>query len=482
MIVLADNPNSKGEQLESLTLRLLQHRNYRNCTTNVMANGAEIDVRGELPVAGLGPARTQQLICECKAHKAVMDMTHWCKFLGKVFHQTICTEAEVAGCFISLSGVTGPVQGNFDELRRHRSSITLLHGDDLLSLVCETIPFCSLQDINHRVQLMTPRVASRFEPAYHAGAIYWIIVFSGGEFTIFAANGSPVDDDVATSLSPMIEAELDVSSFVDVRAEFEAQQRAQLARTLVVATLFNGNGSVQSLDRFEQIQDFSPEELRESAQQLIVEGHLYLGDDGRCYVPVESTSNGDRISVELYRILFSTAFPTRILDADFYQRHINQALLSEICGIQSGLPVAESDKSELIQLLQLSPSALAQALTPMQMIVTAREHDQINKHVDRFHQDYFHQAALEALKRDFRNSALAEFFHESKGLRELETTTTLKLKSEAGVEKEAGFTERVAIGRAAESLGGRLVHVAMLADAPQPWEIRKQDAKTVSQG
>ncbi len=28
MIVLADNPNSKGSQLESLTLRLLQHRNY----------------------------------------------------------------------------------------------------------------------------------------------------------------------------------------------------------------------------------------------------------------------------------------------------------------------------------------------------------------------------------------------------------------------------------------------------------------------
>ncbi len=77
-----------------------------------------------------------------------MDMTQWCKFLGKVFHQETCTQAEVAGCFISLSGVNGYVQGNYDELRRHRASITLLHGDDLLSLVREIIPFITLQEIN----------------------------------------------------------------------------------------------------------------------------------------------------------------------------------------------------------------------------------------------------------------------------------------------------------------------------------------------
>ena len=90
MIILAATPNEKGSQLEALTQRLLRHRGYENCTTNVMANGAEIDVRGELPLRGLGADRRQKLICECKAHKAVVDMTQWCKFLGKVFHQEVC--------------------------------------------------------------------------------------------------------------------------------------------------------------------------------------------------------------------------------------------------------------------------------------------------------------------------------------------------------------------------------------------------------
>ena len=470
MIVLADNPNSKGSQLESLTLRLLQHRNYRNCTANVMANGAEIDVRGELELAALGPARTQQLICECKAHKAVMDITQWCKFLGKVFHQEICAQAEVAGCFISLSGVNGHVQGNYDELRRHRGSITLVHGDDLLAIVREIIPFITLPEINGLVRAMTPRTASRFEPAYHEGAIYWIVVFSGGDFTVFTANGSPVVGEEATRLTPMVEAELDVSSFIDIPAEVHAKRRGALARTLVTATLFKANGSLKGLDGFEQVDDFSPQELRGAAQQLIDEGHLRLENDGKCSVPVVKKPNGDFISTELYRILYGAEFPICVLDSDFYQRHINRALLDEVCSIQQGMLIAEAEVDEVLELLQLSPSALAQALTPMQMIVTARKQAQPQPQVDRFHQDYFRQAALEAFERDFRNPALAEFYHENKALREIETTTQLKLKSEVRVLKVAEFTERVAIVRVADAYGGGFLHVAMLADAPQPWE------------
>ena len=476
MIILADSPNSKGAQLEALTLRLLRHRSYENCTTNVMTNGAEIDVRGELPLAGLGHTRRQQLICECKAHKAVIDMTQWCKFLGKVFHQETVTEAEVAGCFISLSGVNGHVQGHYDEFRRHSDRISLLHGDELLQHIAEIIPFVSLQDIGRRVASMTPRTVSRFEPAYHNGAIFWIVMFSAGEFSIFAANGQTINEEIAIQLAPMIESELDVSTYIDIQAEVQAQQRVQMARTLVVATMFNANGSIDSLESIPQIEDFSQEELVDAAQQLINEGHLILGDDGRCIVPVTPTAQGDLISLDLYRVLVRTAFPTRVLEADFYQRHINRALLDEVCTVQCGLPLRDADVEELIELLRLSPSALAQTLYPMQMIVTARQHDPAHQDVDRFHQDYFRQAALQAFKRDFQNRALAEFYHDNRGLKELETTTVLVLKSGSTILSRAEFTERVGIGRAAESLGGGVVHVAMLPDAPQPWEIQQHIA------
>lgn len=280
----------------------------------------------------------------------------------------------------------------------------------------------------------------------------------------------------------MVESELDVSSFVNIRAELQAQKRETMARVLVVATLFIRGGSIRSLDSFVQIEEFSTQELTDAARQLVNEGHLSIGDDGRCFVPIVSTDDGDRISVELYRMLFNAAFPTRVLDAEFYQQHVNRALLNDICTIQCGLPIRDSDVPEIIKLLRLSPSALAQSLAPMQMIVAARQHDQPNEQVDRFHQNYFRQAALEALKRDFRNSALADFFHESRALRELETTMTLVLKSESGIETEAEFTERIGIARADESLGGGLVHVAKLADAPQPWEHSPQHSSTAEGG
>lgn len=470
MIILAPTSNDKGKQLETLTRNLLRHRGYENCTTNVMANGAEIDVRGELPLPGLGAIQHRKLICECKAHKALMDMTQWCKFLGKVFHQEVCSQAEVAGCFVSLSGVNGHVQGNYDELSKHKESISLLHGDELLKLIAEITPFVSLTEISRRCATITNRTPSRFEPAYHDGKMFWVVVFSGGDYTILSANGLPIESELAESLPEMVETELDVSSYIDIEQESEAQLRAAMAQVLVVATLFSANGSVDSIEALAQIEDFTTEELKVAARALVDEGHLQESADGKLLVPTTTTDDGELVTLDIYRILFAYRFPNNVLQADFYQSHINKAFLNEVCKVQAGLPLSDVESDELIALLRLSPSAVAQSLRPMPMIVVGRETEQPNQHVDRFHQDYFRQRALEALKQDFHTAELAEFFHKHRGFRELEYTSKLILKSEAKVEKEAGFTERIGIRRAADSLGGGLLHVAMLKYAPQPWE------------
>ena len=385
MVILAGTREHKGRQLEALTEKLLRHCGYKNCTTNVMASGAEIDVRGELPLLGLGQERHQTMVCECKAQKTAVDMTQWCKFLGKVYHQEVCEQAEVAGCFISLTGVNGHVQGNFDEFCRHKKNISLLHGDQLTKYVSEIIPFVSLEVISNKSRAVTPRVASRFELAYHDGAIYWIVVFSGGEFTLFSAIGELVDAELATTLAEFVKAELDTSCYVNIKEEVHAQRRAELARVLVVATLFEGDGRVKGIGCFNQVDDFSATELQLAAERLIEEGHLVLDDEGEVCVPASLTDEGVRISAELYRILLGTAFPARVLASAFYQRHINRALLREICEIQFDMPLRAADADEIIHLLQLSPSALAQALRPMQMIVTARERREVNEEIARFH-------------------------------------------------------------------------------------------------
>ncbi len=470
MIILADTPNNKGRQLEVLTARLLQHCGYQNCTTNVMANGSELDVRGEILIPGLAAGRIRQLICECKAHKAVIDMTQWCKFLGKIYHQSICTKTEVAGCFISLSGVNGHVQSHYDELRRNTDNVTLLHGDDLLRLVREIVPFISLKEISRCVAAKTPRTVSRFEVAYHEGAVFWIVVFSGGDFTLFLADGVPVEDDMGSRLAPMVESELDVSSFIDIQKEVQAQERARIVRSLVIATLFSNNGSIQGLHSFMQIDRYSAEELVAAAVQLINEGHLLQGEAGKIMIPVVDTDDGDLVSPEIYRILLS-AGPLVGLNADYYQKHINRALLKEICQIQCGLPLDDLEVAQIIELFRLSPSSLAQALKPMEMIVTGRQQGHVGEDVTRFHRNLFRQAAIEALRRDFRSRELAEFFHERRALREMETRTLLVLKSESKIVMEADFAERVGVGRLDESLGGGFMQIVMLEGSPQPWEL-----------
>jgi len=473
MIILATSKDDKGKQLELLTKHLLRDIGYRKCTTNVMANGAEIDVRGELRLPGLGDERTQRLICECKAHKAVMDMTQWCKFLGKVFHQELCEQTEVAGCFISLSGVNGHVQGNFDELHRHRKSIMLVHGDDLLDIARKSIPLISLGEVSKRTASITHRTPSRFETAYHNGDLYWVVVFSEGEFTLLDANGKTLTTGLSEQLAPMVESELDVASYIDLEKEAIANQRRELGRVLVVATLFNSGGTVESVDSFPQNEDFSSLELQDAAQGLIDEGHLVVDEAGRCVVPFVSTPFGQTVSIELYRTLFGTTFPTVVLSSEFYQQNINRGMLKAILDVQGHLVLPDEDIDEILNLLKLSPTALAQSLFPMQMIVTGREQYDKNEQVDRFHQDYFKQVSLEALKRDFRNPALAEFFHDKNGFKELAATTKIVLKDMERIVSEAQFTERIGIGRAVESLGGGLVHVAMLADAPQPWDVQR---------
>ncbi len=139
--------------------------------------------------------------------------------------------------------------------------------------------------------------------------------------------------------------------------------------------------------------------------------------------------------------------------------------------MQAGLPLDEKDADEIVEVFRISPTAVAQSLSPMEMIVTGREQDAINDEVDSFHRDYFRQRTYQALQLDFHRQELAEFYYETLRLRELEVESKLVLKNERMVERVATFSKRLTIGQAAEEFGGGFIHVAMLKNAPQPWEL-----------
>ena len=471
MLILGATPQQKGAQLETLTERLLEHLNYVNCTTNVFSGGAEIDVSGQYRLPQPGRTTFQTLIAECKAHRSPVDMTQWCKFLGKIFFQEACEQQDVLGCFIALSGVTGPVQGHYDALARHRHNVTLIQGDSFLALLQEIVAFGPLRQIDWRVRCLTDRTPSRFEVAYYDGAVYWVVTFTGGDYTLLSADGEPLPERESASLAEMVQLEITCSHFVDLREEARSQERRHLARSLVVASLFVSDGRVEGgIGGLTDIEDFSAEELRTAAQGLVEEGLLSVPEGGPLVIPTTLRAGHTFVNPELYRLLFRVRCPLSVLGCEFYDAHINEAMVREICSIQQGLPLEGENVERAIRLLRLSPTALGHALFPIQMIVQGRQQGIAIELVDRFHVDYFFQVSLEALKRDFRTRLLGEYFHERRGLRELEYETQLRVKNQVQIEDQYQIFERYGVGPAHESVGGGFVQVAMIRDFPQPWE------------
>ena len=372
MLVLGITPNDKGKQLETLTLDLLKSLTYMNCTTNVMIGGAEIDVKGQLPLPGPGGTRHQTLICECKAHRNVVDMTQWNKFLGKMFFQEASENQEVGGCFIALSGVNGHVQGNYDELCQHRHNISLIQGDSLLSAIAKICPFALPQEISELTRRLTQRVVMRYEASYYNKAIYWVVVFDHGDFTILSGNGVPVAESMASVLVPMVKAELEARRYIDLQVEAMAQRRAAMAKAAVLGTLFEQGGATPSIEKLielavtytigSNIEAFSTEEIRKAASALIDQTTIATdGPSGRLFIPTNEGNGEQLVAPEVYRLLLLGGFRVALLGCQFYESHINVALLKEICKIQADLPLEIDQYDKVIYLLRLSPMALAMA-------------------------------------------------------------------------------------------------------------------------
>lgn len=471
ILVLGHTPQERGQQLESLTLELMRLLGYVDCTTNLHSDGSEIDVRGRLPRPSIGNSVFRTLLCECKAHQSPIDMTQWCKFLGKLFHAEALEGHEVDGCFISLSGVNGHVQGHFDSLRRCRDNVSLIHGDRLGELVAQAFKMSPLEAISRHVSRLTERVATSFVTAYFNGSAYWLVGFSDGRFTFLASDGTPISADDVNQLTPMVTDSTEFHTHVDLLAERAAQVRRAKARTHVIATLFKNRGEFPpGIEAIPVVEDYSANELTETARQLIEEGLLTVRSDGVPVLQHDAGAGVTHVPARVYRELFQAACPATVLGCDFYDSGISHALLSEICEIQEGL-VLTSDESELsLELLRLSPTGLRTALSPMQMIVESVRQGIQTPEVERFRAEYFVKTLLKCLREDFGIRALGEYFYRVRRLRELDLTTRLVAKSSSATVLDHSFRERIGVGELHESYGGGYVYVSILAEAPEPWE------------
>jgi hypothetical protein len=470
VLVLGKTTDDKGAQLEKLTQALLSAKQYRNiCRNWIGPGGEEIDVRAEYTIPTFTEKRTIKIICECKAYKTAVDMTHWLKFCGKVYVEQQTQGADARGSFIALSGVNGNVRGNYDELKRHDANVELIAGDDLLDLIRHVYPLADLKNVLEGVKKVTDRVSRGNEAIYYDERLYWLILFEHDAYTLLKGNGEPLRGYEVARLQPMIEATLSAKQYVDLEAEAQAKQQACAAETALIGYLMVSGGKASLATIVGKNEALTRQELEKAAERLLRE-HVIEGDaPGELRLP----DDGDykRIAA-LYRVLFRAPFPIDAIGCAWYDDHIDPCLLEEIRQVQAGLPLSGEDAETAIKFLRLSPHALAYALQPVEVIVQHRTGAQealVIPEVDSMDRDSFLKLLCDSLQRDFSHPGLAKYFYDLRGMREFEIAGTYTAKTHAAVAVRLEIRQRLMLAPF-EPLKGHPLLVVARNDLPEPWE------------
>jgi hypothetical protein len=160
------------------------------------------------------------------------------------------------------------------------------------------------------------------------------------------------------------------------------------------------------------------------------------------------------------------------LGCSFYDDHITPALVTEVAAIQGGIPFSAKFSKDVEEILRLSPSALAISIHPQNILVRHRTEQpaMVDERTNDFDRKTLMLMICDGLIRDYGEGPMMRYFLEVRGIRELETTQKLILKSDHGRVLARTVTKRVQNRYAAEEAGGKLWQAIIFGDVPQPWE------------
>lgn len=483
MLILGKSGDDKGKQLEQLTRRLVEDLGYRNVVVNkVDVGGEEIDVVAEFPLPQPGPPAAHRLICECKAHKAPTDMTDWLKFLGKVYVEESLLGHEVFGCFIALSGVNGNVHGSYDKLRIRRRNVQLVSEGALLEHLRRSHGLADFKAVADRLERLTERQHREVDVAYYEGRTYWLVLYENNEYTLLGPGGEPLPQADVEGVAPLIQTTSTGQMFVDLQEEAKAKKRAVLAQKAVLAGLMieGGTARLEKLAAFQK--EINQEELESTVAALVERRWIVRTGEGDRIAFVPDTDACYERLADMYRFLIQDVVFLRPLGCGWYDSHITEGLLSEACRTQENLSLSPEEAELALRLMRWSPGALLYALTPDPMIVTHRRKEPPNEQSAAADRKQFLRALYRQFVRDFESGNFAEYFHRVRGLREVDRTQGIVVKSAEAVVHEGSIRQRMIVGQMEEKLGGGYVMVLGDEAGPEPWEWPKGNAAAEQPG
>jgi hypothetical protein len=475
MIILGKDTDDIGTQLERLTKRLLEKRDYRNVTTGIIGEGGnEIDVQAELPsrIPG-GGSRARRLVAECKAWGTPIPLPEWLKFLGKVYSEESKIGNEVDGLYVALSGVNGAVRGNYDALRRRKQNIVLLEGEDLIAEVSELYQLSSAAAVASKLAQLSTRQYTQLELAYYREEIYWVFLFQDGELAVFKHNGQPLEHSKLDALGEMLKAKLQAKGVVDLAAEQRAKERRQQGLAFLISCLFQADGRLD-LTAIAAENGFSIKELADAASTL--EALKLVKPDASGVLSFGMGTKNDLAGwFRLFEIILNDQMTKydweRLAGSKLFQSLLNEEFFEHVGLVQGQLPLAPEEQSKLQNIVRLSPSALRYIIRADPMIVNHRKEEaQDEQRMNADDVGILLRSALRCVNHDFRQASLKAYLFEHCNLREIELTEKFVIKQKDRILLEHESVQRVAIAELDESLGGGLIYIEAFGHAPQPWE------------
>lgn len=437
LYILASGKDAKGTQLEYLTKTILESLGYEYVATNVIGvGGDEIDVSAKMVIPSVNGNQEYPLICECKAHESPITTNDWLKFLGKMFK---CQKEnlQTRGLMIALSDANGNVKGDISKMKYQ--DVELLQGNDLIKPLSKAFSLADEKIAREEVSHLISDTVVSVDLILFEKEIYWLFTFADGKFSVFDKKYESLPRHFEGVLLPLLEkySTLQASSYRNVRREHEFLERRAYVRAAACWHLMKGRVSYQDIiSDVAMMTDGAINPEMKDVEEVVPE------------IPFANVNAKDRIVTlkpaeeidyaNFYFWLLKDPIPVSLYD-EYYQEHIDEALLETILSIQYNLELSDEDKQACLYILRHSHSALRYAFMPDVLLKTSVIMDK--KQGTKSARNRFVEQLLSCLESDIRFNPVMPF--EKLGLQNIEKQITMRLVDKDGIDKTISTTQRL---------------------------------------
>lgn len=349
IIIANRNSETKGAELEKLCKKIFVKLGFESSTLNVVAAGAnEYDVRAYKRIIENGIDTLIPVMAECKAYNKKCDITHWEKFLGKLYTLKL-QHPKAQGFFIALSGVNGNFWGAYDAIKETDDSILLITEEKLLEYIHVEFNLSSSNEIHRIVATYTNRVIDTLDILLYDNKIFWLIQFNSKDYSILSAENEIPSQSELDCIIPLLPKNI-FYNYINLLEEQKRNSRIGQIKGLIICFALNNMAD----NRNSVIS-----ELRACNSDITIDEFEKLIKD------TEFISNTYPLKVDIpdcriqfYKSILSSWVYAKTLTSPIYQKNIDVDLVDEILSLHGGLELDSKQIQQCIYLLKHSHTAL----------------------------------------------------------------------------------------------------------------------------